>query len=218
MREASPTALIDACNRRLTYLRISITDRCNLRCAYCLPFEDTPRLDHAQVLRYEEILRIARVGARLGISKLRVTGGEPLVRKGVYDFLAELSRIPGIRDLSLTTNGVLLEENIDRIQAAGVTRINVSLDTLQPDRYREITGTDAFARVWAGIRAAQAAGFHPIKINVVALSGVHAHRPIPNGRAAAVARARDPRPARRSRGSGSGGTCGDGRPGPALPV
>jgi len=93
MREALPSALIDACNRRLTYLRVSITDRCNLRCAYCLPCEDTPRLDHADVLRYEEILRIARVGARLGISKLRVTGGEPLVRKGVYDFLAALARI-----------------------------------------------------------------------------------------------------------------------------
>ena len=173
MREASPYALIDACNRRLTYLRISITDRCNLRCAYCLPCEDTPRLDHAEVLRYEEILRIARVGARLGITKLRVTGGEPLVRKGVYDFLAELARIPGIRDLSLTTNGVLLEENIDRIKAAGVTRVNISLDTLRPERYRDITGTDAFARVWAGIKAAQAAGFSPIKINVVAMRGVN---------------------------------------------
>jgi cyclic pyranopterin phosphate synthase len=173
MREASPYALIDACNRRLTYLRISITDRCNLRCAYCLPCEDTPRLNHVDILRYEEILRIVRVGARLGISKLRVTGGEPLVRKGVYNFLAELARIPGIRDLSLTTNGVLLEENIDRIKVAGVTRINISLDTLKPERYRDITGTDAFDRVWAGIRAAEAAGVSPIKINVVALSGVN---------------------------------------------
>jgi GTP 3',8-cyclase len=173
MREAYSQALIDACNRRLTYLRISVTDRCNLRCAYCLPCEDTPRLNHADILRYEEILRIVRVGVRLGISKVRITGGEPLVRKGICDFLAQLSGTPGIRDLSLTTNGVLLEENLDRLKSAGVTRINVSLDTLRPERYREITGMDAFARVWAGIRAAQAAGFSPIKLNVVALSGVN---------------------------------------------
>jgi cyclic pyranopterin phosphate synthase len=128
---------------------------------------------HTDILRYEEILRIVRVGTRLGISKVRVTGGEPLVRKGVYDFLAELARMPGIQDLSLTTNGVLLKENIGRIKSAGITRINVSLDTLKPERYREITGMDAFAQVWEGIRAAQALGFSPIKLNVVALSGVN---------------------------------------------
>jgi cyclic pyranopterin phosphate synthase len=173
MREAESQALIDACNRRLTYLRISITDRCNLRCAYCLPYEGTQRLDHADILRYEEILRIVRVGVRLGISKVRITGGEPLVRKGIYDFLSQLSALPGIQDLSLTTNGVLLEENLDRIRSAGVRRINVSLDTLRPERYRDITGVDAYARVWSGIRAALAAGLRPVKINAVALSGVN---------------------------------------------
>jgi cyclic pyranopterin phosphate synthase len=173
MRKARPEALIDACNRRLNYLRISITDRCNLSCAYCLPCGDIPRLAHADILRYEEILRIVQVGAGLGISKVRVTGGEPLVRKGVYAFLSELSRIPGIRDLSLTTNGVLLMENIENIRSAGVTRINVSLDTLKPERYRDITGRMAFAQVWEGIRAAEALGFNPIKLNVVALSGVN---------------------------------------------
>jgi len=173
MRKTHPYALIDACNRRLNYLRISITDRCNLRCAYCLPCEDIPRLTHADILRYEEILRIVQVGARLGISKVRVTGGEPLVRKGVYAFLSELSRVPGIRDLSLTTNGVLLKENLENIRSAGITRINVSLDTLKPERYRDITGMDAFAQVWEGIRAAEALGFSPIKLNVVALSGVN---------------------------------------------
>jgi cyclic pyranopterin phosphate synthase len=165
--------LIDSCNRRLNYLRISVTDRCNLRCAYCLPCEDIPRLPHDEILRYEEILRIVRVGARLGISKVRVTGGEPLVRKGIYGFLAELSRLPEIRDLSLTTNGVLLQENAAALRSAGVSRINISLDTLRPERYREITGMDAFQQVWAGIRAAEAAGFNPIKLNVVALRGVN---------------------------------------------
>jgi cyclic pyranopterin phosphate synthase len=165
--------LIDACNRRLNYLRISVTDRCNLRCAYCLPCEDVPRLAHEEVLRYEEILRIVRVGVRLGISKVRVTGGEPLVRKGILSFLAELARIPEIKDLSLTTNGVLLKDHLEALKSAGVSRINISLDTLKPERYQRITGMDAFQRVWEGIRAAQAIGFRPIKLNVVALNGVN---------------------------------------------
>jgi GTP 3',8-cyclase len=173
MTSAPPRQLIDSCQRRLTYLRISITDRCNLRCTYCLPSEDIPRLRHQDVLRYEEILRVVRVAAGLGITKVRVTGGEPLVRKGVCDFLAELARVPGIRDLSLTTNGVLLEENAPLLKSAGVSRVNVSMDTLDPGRYRAITGVDAFDRAWAGIRAARAHGFHPIKLNVVALRGVN---------------------------------------------
>lgn len=174
MTNAPPTSrLVDACNRHLNYLRISITDRCNLKCLYCLPPEAVPRLEQTEILRYEEILRVVAVGASLGISKVRVTGGEPLVRKGVYGFLAALRAIPGIDDLSLTTNGVLLAENLPRLQAAGIRRINVSLDTLRPDRYRAITGHDLFERVWAGIEAAQAAGFHPIKLNVVAMRGVN---------------------------------------------
>ncbi len=168
-----PLELVDRCDRRLTYLRVSITDRCNLRCAYCLPCEDVPRLRHPDILRYEEILRVVRVAAGLGITKVRVTGGEPLVRKGVYDFLSELARIPGLRDLSVTTNGLLLSENAGRLKAAGVGRINVSMDTLDPARYRDITGVDAFERAWEGIRAAQAHGFDPIKLNVVALRGVN---------------------------------------------
>lgn len=173
MDAASRHELIDACNRRLNYLRISVTDRCNLRCAYCLPCEDVPRLAHEEVLRYEEILRIVRVGVGLGISKVRVTGGEPLVRKGVLGFLAELARMPGIKDLSLTTNGVRLSEHLDALRTAGVARINISLDTLKPERYQRITGIDAFHAVWEGIRAAHALGFRPIKLNVVALNGVN---------------------------------------------
>jgi cyclic pyranopterin phosphate synthase len=173
MDSAPRHELIDSCNRRLTYLRISVTDRCNLRCAYCLPCEDVPRLAHDAVLRYEEILRIVRVGVRLGISKVRVTGGEPLVRKGVLGFLAELARHPGIKDLSLTTNGVLLKDAVGALKSAGVSRINISLDTLKPERYRRITGVDAFQAVWEGIHAAHALGFSPIKLNVVALNGVN---------------------------------------------
>ena len=173
MTDAPPRHLIDRCQRRLNYLRISVTDRCNLRCAYCLPSEEIPRLRHADVLRYEEILRVARVAAGLGITKVRVTGGEPLVRRGVVEFLAELARIPGISDLSLTTNGLRLPEFAGPLKAAGVSRINISMDTLHPGRYREITGVDAFAQAWEGIRAAQAHGFHPIKLNVVAMRGVN---------------------------------------------
>ncbi|MCU0564383.1 MAG: GTP 3',8-cyclase MoaA [Desulfobacterales bacterium] len=173
MTDAPPRELIDRCQRRLNYLRISVTDRCNLRCAYCLPSEDIPRLRHEDVLRYEEILRVARVAAGLGITKVRVTGGEPLVRRGVVEFLAELARIPGIRDVSLTTNGLLLSEFAGPLKAAGVSRINISMDTLDPGRYREITGVDAFAQAWEGIHAAQAHGFHPIKLNVVAMRGVN---------------------------------------------
>jgi cyclic pyranopterin phosphate synthase len=165
--------LIDRYNRHLNYLRISITDRCNLQCMYCVPRDLIPRLSHAEVLRYEEILRIVRIGIHLGISKVRVTGGEPLVRKGVYGFLAELTQIAGLSDVSLTTNGVLLKDNIEKIHAAGISRINISLDTLSRKKFAEITGRDAFDRVWQGIEAAQALGFDPIKLNVVALNGIN---------------------------------------------
>jgi cyclic pyranopterin phosphate synthase len=165
--------LIDKCNRHLNYLRISITDRCNLRCRYCVPQDLIPKLSHAEILSYEEILRIVRIATRLGISKVRVTGGEPLVRKGVYEFLHKLTTTKGLKDVSLTTNGVLLKDNLEKIQAAGISRINISLDTLNPAKYREITGYDEFHRVWQGIEKAHQMGFYPIKLNVVALKGVN---------------------------------------------
>ena len=165
--------LIDNNNRHLNYLRISITDRCNLQCRYCEPQDLIPKLSHADILTYEEILRVVRVATRLGISKVRVTGGEPLVRKGVYDFLSELTAMPGLKDVSLTTNGVLLEANLTKIQAAGISRINISLDTLDPAKYREITGYDEFSRVWRGIEKAHQMGFYPIKLNIVALKGIN---------------------------------------------
>ena len=165
--------LIDNYNRRLNYLRISITDRCNLRCIYCAPNDKNPNLPHKEILRYEEILRLVRIGVRLGISKVRVTGGEPLVRKGVYDFLGQLTQIDGLSDVSLTTNGVLLKNNIKKIRSAGIKRINVSMDTLSRKKYHEITGHDMFDQVWEGIESAQNMGFDPIKINVVALNGIN---------------------------------------------
>ena len=165
--------LIDNYNRHLNYLRRSITDRCNLQCRYCVPQDLIPKLSHAEILTYEEILRVVRIATRLGISKVRVTGGEPLVRKGVYEFLHELTATEGLKDVSLTSNGVLLKDNLEKIQAAGISRINVSLDTLNPVKFREITGYDKFDRVWQGIEKAHQMGFYPIKLNIVALKGIN---------------------------------------------
>jgi len=165
--------LIDRFNRKLNYLRISITDRCNLRCIYCVPHGFIPKLPHKEILSYEEILHILRIGVRLGVSKVRITGGEPLVRKDVYGFLKRLTKIEGLLDISLTTNGVLLKDNINKIKSAGIKRINISLDTLNRKKYRKITGHDFFNQVWEGIELAQKMGFDPVKINVVLLKGVN---------------------------------------------
>ena len=161
--------LIDPYNRRLNYLRISITDRCNLRCQYCSPRHQIPKLSHEDILSYEEILRLVRIAVQLGISKVRITGGEPLVRKGVYEFIQALHQVDGICDVSLTTNGVLLKDHVDALIAAGLHRINISLDTLNPEKFKKITGVDAFDRVWEGIQKAYQGGLSPIKINTVAL-------------------------------------------------
>lgn len=174
--------LTDTHDRRLNYLRISITDRCNLRCLYCVPDGRLPKLRHDDVLTYEELLRLVTIGTSMGITKVRVTGGEPLVRKGVYDFLKSLSTLGPLEDLSLTTNAVLLGANLDRLKQAGIRRINVSLDTLKRDRYREITGYDQFERVWAGLEEALEMGFAPIKINVVAMRGINDDEFIEMGR------------------------------------
>ena len=165
--------LIDQYNRQLNYLRVSITDRCNLKCMYCVPQDLIPRVDHEEVLRYEEILKVIKIAIGLGVIKVRITGGEPLVRKGVYDFLSELTQIKELVDVSLTTNGVFLKDNLARIQAAGISRINISLDTLNPEKYRQITGRNTFDQVWQGIEKAHEMGFGPIKLNVVALNGVN---------------------------------------------
>ncbi len=165
--------LVDREKRHLNYLRISITDRCNLRCLYCVPEGRIPKLGHDDILSYEEILRLVNIGIRLGIRKVRITGGEPLVRKGVLDFLAQLTRLRELEDVSLTTNGVLLASNAQRIYDAGIRRINISLDSLDPIKYAQITGYDQFNQVWAGIQRAREIGFTPIKINVVTMRGIN---------------------------------------------
>lgn len=165
------SVLTDNFNRHLEYLRISVTDRCNLRCLYCVPKGIVPKVPHDDIMRYEEILRVVNIGVAAGIRKVRVTGGEPLVRKGIDSFLKSLGKIKGLTDISLTTNGCLLEENVDMIKSAGIRRINVSIDTLDRDKFAYITGYDVFDKVWRGIMRAHAAGLSPIKLNVVALKG-----------------------------------------------
>lgn len=165
--------LLDSYNRRLNYLRISLTDRCNLRCVYCMPEQGVPKLIHEDILTYEELLRLARLSVGLGIEKIRLTGGEPLVRKNLMDFIRSLKKIPGIQDISLTTNGVLLAEQARGLWEAGIRRLNISLDTLNREKYAQISRFDFFDRVWEGIQEAERIGFSPIKINVVALKGIN---------------------------------------------
>ena len=163
----------DSYQRRIDYLRLSITDRCNLRCVYCRPPEELPFLPHEAILSYEEILRLARIALDLGLSKIRLTGGEPLVRREVVYLCRQLMRLAGLESLTLTTNGVLLAPLAEELYRAGIKRLNISLDTLNPQRYAQITGRDYFQRVWEGIAAAQEVGFAPIKINVVLLAGLN---------------------------------------------
>ena len=165
--------LTDSIGRNINYLRLSVTDRCNMRCFYCMPKEGVVSTGHDAVLSYEELLLIAETAVGLGIEKIRVTGGEPLVRAGIVDFLARLSAIPGLRHLALTTNGLLLTEMAADLYRAGVQRLNVSLDSLNPDTFSDITRSGDLARVLAGLDAAEQAGFPPPKINVVIMRGVN---------------------------------------------
>jgi len=167
-----PAHLRDRYGRLVTYLRVSITDRCNLRCFYCLPRDCGVRW-LADQLTLDEIADVVRVGAQLGIRKVRITGGEPLVRPGVIEFVHTLAGVAGITDLALSTNGVLLADHAASLRAAGLKRVNVSLDSLQPSVFRAISGRDDLDRVVAGIAAARAAGLHPIKLNVVVMRDVN---------------------------------------------
>ena len=166
--------MIDGYGRRINYLRLSVTDRCNLRCRYCMPADGVPWLPHGGILSYEELFLVARTAVSLGIGKIRVTGGEPLVRKGILGFLSRLAGIPGLRQFVLTTNGLLLEEMAAPLKSAGVQRLNISIDSLVPENFRRITRGGEVARVISGIAAAEAAGF-PIKLNMVVMRGVNDH-------------------------------------------
>ncbi|OGW35687.1 MAG: cyclic pyranopterin phosphate synthase MoaA [Nitrospirae bacterium GWD2_57_9] len=166
-------ALVDQNKRSIDYLRVSITDRCNLSCLYCKPRSGMSTLPHCEILQYEEILRIISVAVPLGIAHVRITGGEPLIRRGVLGFIRSLGTVPGIEDISLTTNGVLLESKARDLREAGIRRLNVSLDSLKPERFAQITGKDNWREVWRGIERAQQAGFEPLKINMVPVKGVN---------------------------------------------
>lgn len=161
----------DTFDRTITYLRVSITDRCNLRCRYCMPEDGVCKLQHRDILSFEEIVEIVHCAAELGIKKVRITGGEPLVRKGCAELCGKISKIPGIEELTLTTNGVLLEQTAQALKENGVSRVNVSLDTLNPEKYRKITGGGAIEPVFRGLEAAKAAGLSPLKLNTVLIGG-----------------------------------------------
>jgi cyclic pyranopterin phosphate synthase len=166
-------AITDLHGRRVNYLRLSVTDRCNLRCRYCMPAVGVPKLQHSDILSFEEMLRVSRVAISLGIRKIRITGGEPLVRKNLAEFLANLALIDGIEELVLTTNGLLLREYASELRRAGVQRLNVSLDSLKPETFAALTRGGDLAKALDGIAAAEEAGFPPVRINVVVIRGTN---------------------------------------------
>jgi len=169
---AAAQPLLDSYGRTHNNLRISVTDRCNIRCFYCMPERDVEFMPRSEILDFEEIERFVRIAVGLGVNKLRVTGGEPLVRRDLPVLIRRLVSIPGIKDLALTTNGVLLEEMAAPLYEAGLRRINVHLDTLDRERFLKITRRDDLGRVLAGIDAAQRLGFGPIKLNAVAVKNL----------------------------------------------
>ena len=159
--------MYDLYNRKINYLRISVTDRCNLRCQYCMPEKGIPIIPHSELLGFEVIARIVDVAARHGITKIRLTGGEPLVRRNITGLVALLSVIRGIEDLSMTTNGILLPLYAEELKNAGLKRVNISLDTLDPEKFRKLTRHGNLEQVLEGIEAALSNGFTPVKINMV---------------------------------------------------
>ena len=163
----------DSHGRVIDYLRISLTDRCNFRCIYCMPEEGVCAMSHDEILRIEEIETIARVATRIGIKSVRLTGGEPLVRKGVVDLVHSLHEMPGIENISMTTNGVLLPKMADELKRAGLSRVNISLDTLDPEQFEFITRVGKIESTLAGIDAALEAGFNPVKINAVTVRSLN---------------------------------------------
>jgi cyclic pyranopterin phosphate synthase len=167
----SMAPLADQFNRPITYLRISVTDRCNLRCVYCMPEQGLPWIPKGAILSFEEVVRIVEAGASAGLRSVRLTGGEPLIRRDLAALVRMLAAIEGIDDISLSTNGLLLAEQVAELRAAGLRRVNVSLDTLRPDRFVEIARRPGLERVLEGIDAAIAAGLSPVKLNCVVMRG-----------------------------------------------
>ena len=163
--------MTDGCGRTIDYLRLSVTDRCNYRCRYCMPEEGVCKRDHRDMLTLEELAEIARAAVQLGVKKIRLTGGEPLVRRGIVDLCRMLRAIPGLEELCLTTNGSLLPELAAPLREAGVDRLNISLDTLRPERFAQITRRGQLSDVLEGIAAAEAAGFQGLKFDTVLIGG-----------------------------------------------
>jgi cyclic pyranopterin phosphate synthase len=163
--------MLDGCGRTIDYLRLSVTDLCNYRCRYCMPPEGVAKRDHGDILSLEELADIARAAVRLGVKKIRLTGGEPLVRRGIVELCRQLRTIPGLQELCLTTNGALLPQLAAPLREAGLDRLNISLDTLRPDRFAEMTRLGHLSDALAGIEAAEAAGFHNLKLDTVLIGG-----------------------------------------------
>jgi len=165
--------LVDNFGRKITYLRVSITDRCNYRCIYCQPEEQFKFISHQEILRYEEIVEIIEEAVKLGVTKVRITGGEPLARKGVVGFIKKLREIKKLEDISLTTNGFFLSEYAEKLKDAGLNRVNISLDSLQEEKYKKITRWGSLKKVLKGIDSAIKAGLLPVKINTVLIRGIN---------------------------------------------
>jgi len=159
--------MYDRFNRNINYLRISVTDRCNLRCTYCMPECGVDLIRHKEILSFEEILEVVKVSVGIGIDKIRITGGEPLVRKGIVELVKMIAGVPGIKDLAMTTNGTMLDKFAIPLKKAGLHRVNISLDTLDPVKYTSITRVGEIQQVLSGINAAKDADLNPIKINCV---------------------------------------------------
>ncbi len=163
--------MLDQYGRKIEYLRVSVTDKCNFRCVYCMPEEGVELKPREELLTFEELVTVIRAGAELGIKHIRLTGGEPTVRKDLVELVRQIKAVPGIEDIALSTNGFLLPELAQPLKAAGVDRVNISLDTLNPERFRQMTRRGDLNKVWAGIEAAFAAGMTPVKLNAVVIKG-----------------------------------------------
>jgi cyclic pyranopterin phosphate synthase len=176
-----PAPLVDGFGRVHTNLRISVTDRCNIRCFYCMPADHAEFMDRGELLTFEEIERFVRVVVQLGVNKIRLTGGEPLVRRDMHKLVEKIAAIAGIHDVGLTTNGILLADQAADLWNAGLRRLNVSLDALNPGKFKQITRRDGYEKVIAGIRAAQEMGFDPVKVNAVSVRGFTEDEIVPFG-------------------------------------
>lgn len=165
--------MLDHYNRKINYLRISVTDRCNLRCRYCMPEDGVCMVKHSEILTYEEIQQVVAVAVPLGIDKIRLTGGEPLVRKDIVELVRMIACVKGVKDIAITTNGILLEEFAVHLASAGLHRVNISLDTVDPEKFYQITRGGDIQKVFDGIEAARFAGLSPVKINCVIKHSSH---------------------------------------------